>query len=218
MLESVAGCHVMVTWLLALAADLVWGGTGLCRSEGVMQYSITQTHWLVACIWAQRQAHSMQPCSCCCSSHAHMQAPCHLTPHPASFPPPPDLVNLGKPGLQHIARYLPSVRRSSAAFSFVVNLVVPGTPQLNLVITMTTDRHPNSLGVPPEDGAGWRPFDLLMYRCVLAVLLRWPAGRWSASSSGAAAASTTACWVHRVPVHRHKLHRLMLATPPPASR
>jgi hypothetical protein len=101
-----------------------------------------------------------------------MHSSWHLaSPHSLCPLHPPDLVNLGKPGLQHVARYLPSVRRSTAAFSFVVNLVVPGTPQLNLVITSSTDSHPNSLGTPPEDGAGWRPFDLLMHKCVSAAPL-----------------------------------------------
>ncbi len=83
---------------------------------------------------------------------------------PALSPRPADLVNMGRPGLQHVARYLPSVRRSSAPFSFVVNLVVPGSPQLNLVITFASDKHPNSMGAPAADGAGWKPFDLLMHR------------------------------------------------------
>lgn len=33
----------------------------------------------------------------------------------------------------HLSRFLPSVRRNGAAFSLVINLIIPGTPILSLV-------------------------------------------------------------------------------------
>uniref|UniRef100_A0A383WFV0 Protein ENHANCED DISEASE RESISTANCE 2 C-terminal domain-containing protein n=1 Tax=Tetradesmus obliquus TaxID=3088 RepID=A0A383WFV0_TETOB len=71
--------------------------------------------------------------------------------------------------MDHIGRFLPSVRCSGAAFSFVVNLIINyGSPVLHLVMVFSTDRHPNSLGPCPDDpldaGEEWTPFDFTMSR------------------------------------------------------
>lgn len=71
--------------------------------------------------------------------------------------------------MDHIGRYLPSVRMNGAAFSFVVDLIINyGSPVLHLVMVFSTDKHPNSLGPCPDDpldaGEEWTPFDFTMSR------------------------------------------------------
>ncbi|KAI8464874.1 MAG: hypothetical protein J3K34DRAFT_525818 [Monoraphidium minutum] len=70
--------------------------------------------------------------------------------------------------LQHISRYLPSVRRSPAPFLFVFHLSVPGPPTLSLVFVYASGAHPEALSAPPEDPdeGDWEPFDWLMYRFI----------------------------------------------------
>lgn len=57
-------------------------------------------------------------------------------------------------------------RRSSKAFMFVMNIIVPGPPTLSLVFVYGTEFHPDALGPPPEDPdeGDWQPFDYLIYR------------------------------------------------------
>jgi len=77
-----------------------------------------------------------------------------------------DMVTHDKP-IEHIARFLPSIRRSDAPFSFVVNLIVPGTPVLFIVFTFASDTHPDDLGPPPDPaskGHRWTPFDFILHR------------------------------------------------------
>lgn len=69
---------------------------------------------------------------------------------------------------EHIARFLPSLRVcNKAAFSFVVVLIVPGTPVLNLAMTFSTDKHPDEMGDPPKDlnsDHTWTPYDFVLHR------------------------------------------------------
>eukprot|EP00878_Enallax_costatus_P035281 GHUV01039297.1.p1 GENE.GHUV01039297.1~~GHUV01039297.1.p1 ORF type:complete len:470 (+),score=179.62 GHUV01039297.1:235-1644(+) len=59
-----------------------------------------------------------------------------------------DLVETPGP-TQHISRFLPAVRGNQAAYSFVVNLIIPGTPVLSLVAVFINEHHPDILdGVP----------------------------------------------------------------------
>jgi hypothetical protein len=78
-----------------------------------------------------------------------------------------DLVITGT-ALHHVSRFLPSVRRNKAPFSFVLNLIIPGTPMLSLVLVFVNEHHPDILGqVPPDPSSGdheWQPFDFLLYR------------------------------------------------------
>lgn len=55
-----------------------------------------------------------------------------------------DLVETPGP-TQHISRYLPAVRGNQAAYSFVVNLIIPGTPVLSLVAVFINEHHPDIL-------------------------------------------------------------------------
>ncbi len=61
-------------------------------------------------------------------------------------------------------------RQSGAPFALVINLILPGTPLLNLVTSFVVNKHPDVLGKPPSnpenDNRGWMPFDLVLYRCV----------------------------------------------------
>ena len=62
------------------------------------------------------------------------------------------------------------IRKSGAPFAIVINLVIPGTPLLNLVATFVTDRDCFALAAskPPEDPMGgnhdWTPFDFVLHR------------------------------------------------------
>ncbi|GAX83935.1 hypothetical protein CEUSTIGMA_g11359.t1 [Chlamydomonas eustigma] len=83
-----------------------------------------------------------------------------------------DMVSLPH-AVQHVARYLPSVRKSGAPFGIVINLVIPGTPLLSLVATFVTDRDCFALAnkKPPEDPMdgqheGWTPFDFALHRFI----------------------------------------------------
>jgi hypothetical protein len=80
-----------------------------------------------------------------------------------------DLVITGT-ALHHVSRFLPSVRRNRAPFSFVLNLIIPGTPMLSLVLVFVNEHHPDILGqVPPDPSSSdhdWQPFDFLLYRWV----------------------------------------------------
>lgn len=58
--------------------------------------------------------------------------------------------------------------RNRAAFSFVVNLIIPGTPTLSLVSVFVNEHHPSILGERPRPGAAdcdWQPFDFALHRC-----------------------------------------------------
>uniref|UniRef100_A0A7R9VPK8 PH domain-containing protein n=1 Tax=Chlamydomonas euryale TaxID=1486919 RepID=A0A7R9VPK8_9CHLO len=81
-----------------------------------------------------------------------------------------DFFKLPHGKVEHVARFLPTVRQSGAPFAIVVNLIIPGNPLLNLVLTFVVDKHPRLLGTPPpnplEDDQGWKPFDLVLHRCV----------------------------------------------------
>ncbi|KXZ50551.1 hypothetical protein GPECTOR_16g726 [Gonium pectorale] len=72
------------------------------------------------------------------------------------------------PVVEHVARFLPSVREGGAPFSIIVHLVIPGTPLLGIVATFVTDRHPSTLGTPPaspmEDDHDWEPFDFVLHK------------------------------------------------------
>ncbi|KAG1665609.1 hypothetical protein FOA52_003256 [Chlamydomonas sp. UWO 241] len=72
--------------------------------------------------------------------------------------------------VDHVARYLPSVRTSGAPFAIVINVIIPGNPLLNLVANFVVDKHPDVLGSPPsnpqEDDQGWKPFDLVLHRFI----------------------------------------------------
>jgi hypothetical protein len=93
-----------------------------------------------------------------------------------------DLVATPQGPLTHIARYVPAARQTGAAWSFVVNLIIPGTPTLSLVAVFATERHPRELGPAPQgvwsgpQGEGWRS----------------DRQGWSPASSAAAAASAQA--------------------------
>jgi hypothetical protein len=70
-------------------------------------------------------------------------------------PPPPN-------------RTLTPRRQNRAAFSFVVNLIIPGTPILSLVSVFINEHHPSILGERPQPGASdcdWQPFDFALHRC-----------------------------------------------------
>lgn len=49
-----------------------------------------------------------------------------------------DIVKMRKPCF-HIARHLPSIRLSTAPFTFLVNIMVPSTPFLSLVVAWAAD-------------------------------------------------------------------------------
>lgn len=71
------------------------------------------------------------------------------------------------PALAACRRFLPSIRRSEAPFSFVVNLIIPGTPVLFIVFTFSCDVHPDDMGPAPDpqsSGHGWTPFDFILHR------------------------------------------------------
>lgn len=74
--------------------------------------------------------------------------------------------------VEHVARFLPSIRQSGAPFSIVINLIIPGTPLLGLVATFITERHPNeALGSEPpanpmSDNHDWEPFDFVLHKFV----------------------------------------------------
>ncbi|GAX78760.1 hypothetical protein CEUSTIGMA_g6197.t1 [Chlamydomonas eustigma] len=78
-----------------------------------------------------------------------------------------DIFSIPEP-VPHVARFLPSVRQSGAAFSVIINLIIPGNPMLGVVGTFMTTRHPDTLGSPPEDPMGedhdWHPFDFVLHK------------------------------------------------------
>jgi len=78
-----------------------------------------------------------------------------------------DVVTMPRP-VQHVARYLPSIRQGRIPFAFIINLIIPGTPLLGIVATFITDRHPDVLGPMPrhpmEDQHDWMPFDFVLHK------------------------------------------------------
>lgn len=62
-----------------------------------------------------------------------------------------DLVETPGP-TQHISRFLSAVRGNKAAYSFVVNLIIPGTPVLSLVAVFINEHHPDILDAPQTRG------------------------------------------------------------------
>lgn len=78
-----------------------------------------------------------------------------------------DVIALDNGPVEHLARFLPSVRCNGAPFSFVINLFIPGTPLIGLVYTFTSDRPPKA-GTPPhhpmEEDHDWAPFDFVLHR------------------------------------------------------
>eukprot|EP00882_Tetradesmus_deserticola_P016640 GHRQ01017780.1.p1 GENE.GHRQ01017780.1~~GHRQ01017780.1.p1 ORF type:complete len:445 (+),score=238.81 GHRQ01017780.1:224-1558(+) len=63
-----------------------------------------------------------------------------------------DLVETPGP-TQHISRFLPQVRGNQAGYSFVVNLIIPGTPVLSLVAVFINEHHPDILDAPAAAAA-----------------------------------------------------------------
>lgn len=54
-----------------------------------------------------------------------------------------------------------------AAYTFVINLIIPGTPYVNLVFVLINEHHPNILGAkapPPSSSHDWQPFDFALHR------------------------------------------------------
>ena len=96
-----------------------------------------------------------------------------LAPEPVFSLIAVDLVKLDQP-TQHIARHLPSIQNSPSAFSFVVQIMVPGPPHLALVLTWGSrdDSHSlDSTSISLEDGDisteaehELPPFDLTLMR------------------------------------------------------
>lgn len=68
-----------------------------------------------------------------------------------------DLVKLDKP-TPHVARYLSSIRCSTAGFSYVVQIMVPGPPHLGLVIAWGSKDAESSMG-RTEEGSDGSPKD-----------------------------------------------------------
>ncbi|KAG2492963.1 hypothetical protein HYH03_008870 [Edaphochlamys debaryana] len=72
--------------------------------------------------------------------------------------------------VEHVARFLPSVREGGAPFSIIIHLVIPGAPLLGIVAVFCTDKHPSQLGSPPadpmEDRGDWSPFDFVLHKFV----------------------------------------------------
>lgn len=42
--------------------------------------------------------------------------------------------------VQHVARFLPSVRESGVPFAFIINLVIPGNPLLGIIAMFATEQ------------------------------------------------------------------------------
>ncbi|KAG2425268.1 hypothetical protein HXX76_013850 [Chlamydomonas incerta] len=77
----------------------------------------------------------------------------------------------GKPGVvQHVARFVKSIREGGAPFSVIIHLVIPGTPLLGLVTVFCCDKHPSILGNPPQNPMDephdWQPFDFMLHKFV----------------------------------------------------
>ncbi|KAG1665198.1 hypothetical protein FOA52_002599 [Chlamydomonas sp. UWO 241] len=70
--------------------------------------------------------------------------------------------------VNHIARYLPSIRLGRIPFAFIINLIIPGTPLLGIVATFLTDRHPDVMGPMPkhpmEEDHDWSGFDFVLHK------------------------------------------------------
>lgn len=64
-----------------------------------------------------------------------------------------DIVKMRKPCF-HIARHLPSIRYSTAPFTFLVNIMVPSTPFLSLVVAWSASDPLDAAGrMPAESGS-----------------------------------------------------------------
>lgn len=75
-----------------------------------------------------------------------------------------DLIKVDKP-VEHIGRFLPTIRCNGAPFTVSFSILVPGNPLIYMVFSFTTDRHPDLLGEPPEEpNDEWTPFDYSMHR------------------------------------------------------
>ncbi|PNW71078.1 hypothetical protein CHLRE_17g745697v5 [Chlamydomonas reinhardtii] len=77
----------------------------------------------------------------------------------------------GTPGVvQHVARFIKSIREGGAPFSVIINLVLPGSPLLGLVTVFCCDKHPSILGSPPQNPMDephdWQPFDFMLHKFV----------------------------------------------------
>lgn len=78
----------------------------------------------------------------------------------------------GTPSMHHpvLSTVMPALSARSmnrAAYSFVVNLIIPGTPYLNLVFTFINEHHPSILGdtaPKPNSAHDWQPFDFALHR------------------------------------------------------
>ncbi|KAG2431059.1 hypothetical protein HYH02_013490 [Chlamydomonas schloesseri] len=90
------------------------------------------------------------------------------------LPPPGTAVGgaaEGKPGVvQHVARFIKSIREGGAPFSVIIHLVLPGSPLLGLVVVFCCDKHPSILGSPPQNPMDephdWQPFDFMLHKFV----------------------------------------------------
>uniref|UniRef100_A0A6S8KGU1 Protein ENHANCED DISEASE RESISTANCE 2 C-terminal domain-containing protein n=1 Tax=Dunaliella tertiolecta TaxID=3047 RepID=A0A6S8KGU1_DUNTE len=81
-----------------------------------------------------------------------------------------DVVEVPEP-IQHVARFLPSIRESRIPFAIIINLIIPGNPLLNIVATFATEQHPDTILTdtpkhPMEDDHGWQPFDFVLHKFV----------------------------------------------------
>ncbi|GFH25685.1 DUF1336 domain-containing protein, partial [Haematococcus lacustris] len=70
--------------------------------------------------------------------------------------------------VQHVARFLPSIRDSGLPFAIIINLIIPGNPLLGVVATFATEQHPNQILVNPpsrpmEEEHDWQPFDFVLH-------------------------------------------------------
>ncbi|KXZ52674.1 hypothetical protein GPECTOR_9g720 [Gonium pectorale] len=83
-----------------------------------------------------------------------------------------ELVELPSAGasVEHVARYVPSIRQGGAPFSIIINLVIPGSPMLCLLAVFVCDKHPSILGEPPaspmDEQHDWQPFDFVLHKFV----------------------------------------------------
>ncbi|GFH11115.1 DUF1336 domain-containing protein [Haematococcus lacustris] len=71
--------------------------------------------------------------------------------------------------VQHVARFLPSIRDSGLPFAIIINLIIPGNPLLGVVATFATEQHPNQILVNPpsrpmEEEHDWQPFDFVLHK------------------------------------------------------
>ena len=82
-----------------------------------------------------------------------------------------DLVSVGSTAVEHISRFLPSVRSSGLPYAIVINLVVPGSPCLSLAASFVAPIKSEKLTQqPPADPMGgnhdWSPFDFVLHKFV----------------------------------------------------